>query len=98
MDHSRSYRAERNQLADFTDVLFGDYGIVAETVGFLLLNHFGFLLSLFYFAFSATGKQARRKFFVRFYEWQTKQKSTKQPKNCCVSGDTLQSFGDNFCR
>jgi len=81
MNHSRSYRAESNQFADFTDILFGDYDIVSETVGFLLLNHSGFLLSLFYFAFSATGKQARRKFFAGFYERQTERKSTKQPKN-----------------
>jgi len=74
------------------------------------LNHSGFLLSLFYFAFSATRKQARRKFFVRFYEWQTKRKSTEQPKKLTHKNKAdfnlklkstllfLQILRVNFCR
>ena len=66
MDHSCSYRAESDQFSDFADILFGDHGVVAETVGFLLVNHFGFLLSLFYFAFSATENKHGENFLCAF--------------------------------
>ena len=66
MDHSRSYRAERNQFADLADILFGNHGIIAETVDFLLLNHFGFLLILFYFAFSAAENKHGENFLCAF--------------------------------
>ncbi|MFR2461474.1 MAG: hypothetical protein ACLTAN_06405, partial [Christensenellaceae bacterium] len=52
--------------ADLADILFGDYGIVAETVSFLWLNHSGFLLILFYFAFSATENKHGENFLCAF--------------------------------
>ena len=69
------------ELRAISSPIFGYDCVIAETVGFLLLNHFGFLLSLFYFAFSATENKHGENLHAGFYEWQTERKSTKQPKN-----------------